>query len=533
MRSVRAFLAGILVVVLMLAAVGCGQQAAPPPKETPKPAPLPTLNYFVGLEADTLDPAHFQSGGSTPPAKHIFDTLVIMKADQTKVDILPGLATKWTSSGKEWTFTLRDNVKFHCGEPFNAAAVKFTFDRMLDKANGLRGYGTYSPIIDKVEVVAPNQVKITTKNPYGPLLSLLSQSSAMIVCPKDVQKWGKDWGTHPCGTGVFSFKEWVRDDHMNLVANPSYWGGAPKIGGILFKPVMETASRIMAIEAGQAHIVTGVSPDDIARLSKVKNVTVLQVPSVRGRLVGINTQVKPLNDVRVRQALNYAIDKESMVNILLKGTKVINDSPLMKGVFGYVPTMTYKYDPEKAKKLLADAGYPKGFTLNFLALEQTRDPGLMDSLTKIRDDLAKVGVKTNYEITDINAYLAKLTVEKDVAVKQGTHLFAQGYGANTFDADVPLRDYFSTAAWAPKGTNRVFYSNKRVDELLKTAMESTDQAVRLEAYKEVQKIVMDECPWIFLYTENVVFAVRNEVKGIETVPSDYLLLHKASIETLK
>jgi peptide/nickel transport system substrate-binding protein len=529
MKVVRQAIIGLLVLVMALMS-GCGQQAAAPKPAEPKAAPQ-VLIYLSGLEGDTLDPAHFTSGGSTPPVKHIFDTLVNMKADEKSVQFLPALATKWESSadGKKWTFTLRSGVKFHSGEPFNAQAVKYTFDRILDKAKGLKAYGTYAPIIEKVEVSGDNQVIFWTKSPYGPMLSLISSSSASIVCPTDVEKWGKDWGTHPCGTGAFTYKEWVRDDHMTLAANPNWWDGKPKIDQIVFKPVMETASRLMALEAGQAHIVTGIPPDDIARLEKVKGVKVLKVPSVRIRIIGINTKSPPLNDVRVRQALNYAVDKESMINVLLKGTKVIADSPLPKGAFGYVPTFTYKYDPEKAKALLAAAGFKNGLTLNFLALEQARDPGLMDSLTKIREDLAKVGIQTKYEITDINAYLAKLEVSPEVALKQGKQLYAQGGGAGTFDADVPMRDYFSTAAWTPKGTNRGYYSNPRVDKLLEIGMTSVDQKTRLDAYKEAQQIIMDECPWIFLYTETVMFGVRDTVSGIETVPSDYLLLHKASL----
>lgn len=548
-KPFRKILALLMLTSLVLAACGTTpknntQTSAPAPTPTAstppqsqtqapaKPKGPQILTYAHGLEADSLDPNNYTSGGSDVTIRHVFDRLVEykVKPDGT-TEIVPGLATEWKASadGKVWTLKLRQGVKFHDGTPFNAEAVKFTVDRILNKANGLRSYGTYSPIIESAKVVDAHTVEIATKKKYGAFLDLIATPSISIVSPAAVQKYGKDITANPVGTGPFVFKTWARDDKIELEPNKEYWGGAPKLEKLIIRVYAEPAPKSLALETGETHAIAAVPVDDLGRLGRNKDITLVKVPSARQRLIGINTSIPPLDNKKVRQALNHAIDKEGMVKNLLKGTKIINNSPMAPLTWGYAPIKTYQYDPEKAKALLKEAGVKTPITMHFLALKQARDPGLMDSLQLIREQLKAVGIETTYEETDINAYKSILDQPPDHAKKSKTHLYAQGHGPR-LEADRSMRDSFHSASWAPKSTNRGYYKNPEVDRLLDEAAFSTDVAMRLTTYKKVQEIIVDDAPWIFLYTEMLLFGVRNNVKDVQLSTSDALLFHKAYIE---
>lgn len=424
----------LLVIAALLAlTVPGGLNAA-----TAGPAGGNTLVYAHGLEADSLDPNNYQSGGSEVTLIHIFDRLVEYRvSSEGRISTVPRLATSWRVSpdGMSWTFRLRQGVKFHDGTPFDSEAVKFTFERIIDRANGFRSYGAFAPILDKIEAPDPQTVIITTKRPYGALLDLLAISAASIVSPAAVKKYGnRDFMRNPVGTGPFAFKTWVRDDHIDLVANKAYWDGAPRLDRLIIRPIIEPSPKSLALETGEVHAIAAVPVDDLERLGRHKDIKILRVSSARIRTIGINTLQKPLDDKRVRQALNYAIDKDGMVKNLLKGTKVVNDSPLPRMTWGYLKVGAYPYDPARAAALLREAGVETPITLHFLALKQARDPGLMDSLQLIREQLRAVGINTTYEETDIAAYLAILDKPPDDARKSRVHIYAQGYGPR-LDAD--------------------------------------------------------------------------------------------------
>lgn len=488
-----------------------------------------TLTHALGIEGDSLDPNDFVSGGSTSPVMHIFDRLVELRIEHEDL-LVPGLAESWSVSddGLRWTFQLRQGVSFHDGTPFDAAATVYAIRRILDPENGLRAHGELASAVSAIEELGSHTVEFVLHEPYAPFLNLLSIPTMGIPSPASIETYGEDIAFNPVGTGAFKFVSWIRDERMVLEANDDYWGGRPHIDRLVFQPVLEPATRLIMLERGEVDAIPGIPIELISRVENNTALQVLNVPSSRFRVIGINVLVEPLNDVRVRQALNYALDLDEINEVLLSGTKVLADSPLPPTDFGYTPTFRYTYDPEKAKELLAEAGYPDGLTLSFVVLLQTRDAGLADALQAMRDYWSDVGIETTVTNVEIAAYSSIVDSEPDSQVaREVKHIYAQGFNANTTDADYTLRRSFHCDSWAPVSTNRGYYCNPAVDDLIDRAAASMDPAERLELYAEAQELIMADAPWVFNYTEPLLFGVRSVWEGIQTYPQDVLLYHRA------
>jgi glutathione transport system substrate-binding protein len=487
------------------------------------------ITHALGIEADILDPHRYVSGGSTTPLFHIFDRLVELRIEP-EVHFVPGLATSWETSedGLRWTFHLRQGVTFHDGTLFDASSVVSNFDRILDPDEGTRAYANFASVLEDVIALDQYTVAFELKAPYAPLLNLLSVSHSSIMSPASLERYGEDVAFNPVGTGPFKFVSWVRDDRMVLEANDDYWGGRPKIDTLTFIPVIEPSTRLIMLERGEVDVIPGIPIELLDRVTNNSNLQLLNVPSSRIRLIGINTLVEPLNDVRVRQALNYAVDMVTINEVLLSGTKRLLDSPVPPSDFGYTPTFRYEYDPERARQLLAEAGYPDGFTVNFVILLQTRDAGLADVLQAMRDYWADVGIQTTVTTVEIAAYSDIVDSPPDSDVARNTkHLYAQGFNADAMDADYTLRRSFDCDNWAPFSTNRGYYCNPAVDELLDAASAEMDPDKRRELYAEAQRMIMEDAPWVFKYVEPLLFGVRADIQGVITYPQDVLLYHEA------
>ena len=492
------------------------------PVITPKP-PV-TITYVQGADAATLDPQDMTDTASDDVIRHIYDNLVAFDA---KLNIKPSLAQSWETSpdGKTWTFHLRNDVKFHDGTPFNAKAVKANFDRVLMEKDPflgrvLRRRGLFT-VISEVKVLDDYTVQLITKDPFGPMLPTLAHGAGGIVSFNATQKSGKDFGSQPVGTGPFKFVEWVRGERIVVQKNPDYWGGVPKIDRIVFLTVKEDATRVAMLERGEGDVVLTIPPTEVARLKNNPAITMRVDDSVRVVYVGMNTQKKPFTDRLVRQALNYAVDKKAITDHILMGLATPMDSP-MGPAWGYVPGKAYEYNPDKAKALLAQAGYPNGFETTLLT---PQGHYLMDSQVSeaVVGYLDKVGVKVKLQVMEWATYMNALSVP---AKQANWDLFLLGWAPSTGDADWALRPNFATSMWPPED-NDALYSNSTVDALLMKGMTSTDQNVRLNAYQQVQQLVFDDAPWIFLHVQKVVTGIRNRIAGVVVLATEIVLVKDA------
>jgi ABC-type transport system substrate-binding protein len=441
-------------------------------------------------------------------------------------EIAPCLAESWEMS-KDATSVilhLREGVKFHDGEVLNAEAVKLNFDRRLDPAAGTWGAHLLRAVA-AVSVVDEYTVKIENKYSFAATLYMLAHPSSSIQSPVSLRaSWDKAVA-NPIGTGPFVFKEYLPGDKLTMVANENYWGEKPKLSEVVMRVIPDAASRMAALDTGEVDVALDVPAADIPRLEADPNINIDYCPSKSMTCVGLNNLVEPFTDKRVRQALNYAVNKETIVKYILGGAGHVADSTMSPALQYYTPIMTYEYNIEKAKALLTEAGYPDGFTTTLHYGVGFYNMGDL-VCTAVQADLAKVGVKVKLIPVEGAAWYPFILHPPDTAEHK---MFLFEYASSCLDA------FFATGGikssdWPPNGGNASFYRNEKVDELLDRAMQTVDPQVAKSLYTEAITIVMDDAPWLFMYSSNLVTGIRANVKGAVMYPTKVLLLGKAWIE---
>ena len=489
-------------------------------------------SLVAGLVAEptSLDPGFLTDINSMRLVRNIYDGLTGFEPGTFKVK--PLLAKSWDISqdGLTYTFHLQEGVAFHDGTPFNADAVKFTFDRMLDPNHPYHDTGPfpfasfYFGAIGQTEVVDEHTVTMHLKQTFGPLLNTLAVTCGFIVSPVAVKKFGKDYGQNPSGTGPFKLTSWDHNERVSLERNPNYFGGAPHLDNLVFRPIVEEQTRLTELLSGGVNFIVDVPPDNIDQIKSDPTYQFAEQPGPHVWWVTINTAMKPFDDVRVRQALNYAVNKDAIVSDILKGTGDVAHTavpPVIEWAFN-ADAAKYPYDVAKAKQLLADAGYLNGFETTFWVTESgsgMQSPKTMGQA--IQADLQAVGIKTNIEVSEWGAYLALYNA--GMGDKAG--LAEMSWMFDTGDPATVLPLNFMSDGYPPKGFNTGRYTNKQVDQLLTDAGKSLDQEKRGEMYKEVQKITSEEAPWIFVDNAKQNAAMLANVQGFQLSPS-FLLSFK-------
>lgn len=490
----------------------------------PKPERLPKLIIAQETDASTMDTHYVGDSASASIIEHMVEPLLELTP---KGEIVPKLVEKWgvSADATEFTLKLKKGIKFHDGQPFNAEAVKVNFDRRLDPNASTKFYFLVSQIAS-VSVVDEYIVRIKTKTPFAPLLSHLTYTTNGIQSPAALKRsWNKPL-IMPIGTGPFIFKEWVPGNRVVMIQNEAYWGTKPALSEVIFRAMPDDASRMTALEKGAVHVATQIPPSDLARLEGNPNVTILQTPSVKTIYMGFNCLKEPYTDKRVRQALNYAVNKEAIVKHVLGGKGRVSDAPIGPGIFGYTPIKPYEYNIKKAKALLAEAGFPEGFETTLYCTEGRY---YMDSSVAkaVIADLGKVGVKADIKMMEWETYLSHIFRGKDVA-DHGIYML--GWSCVTGDADYGLYILFHSGEWPKKGMNASFFKNEKLDQLLDTARSTTNSDKRKKLYKEAMTLIVEEAPWIFLYSEIQMTGIRANVKDIIVHPIKLTIAKKARIE---
>lgn len=506
-RSLRVLL--ILLVLAGLTAFGSAQQ---------------TLVIAQGTDAVTLDPHDITDSPSATVGSHMYETLFDLTPDG---DIVPHLVVdhEISDDGLTLTFTLRDDVTFHDGTPLTAEIVKGSLERFLDVENAF----TFRFLLDAVEQVNAldeHTVELNLSTRFAPLLAHLTHSSTAIVLPAAVAEHGEAFGENPVGTGPFSFVSWQRNEQINLARYDSYWGETAGVEAIRFLTVPENTTRMALVESGEAHVAVRVPPQDIARLDANPNVTVENVSSVRTIFIFFNNELEPFTDQRVRQAVNYAVNKEDLADFILGGAVRVSDAPVSPGVFGYTPVGDYSFDPERARELLAEAGFADGFstTLYSPAGRYLQDIQVSEA---IQSQLADVGIDAKIETLEWSAYLDQVNKPVDENIVPFGML---GWGTVTGDADYGLFALFHSTQHVPAGSNRSFYSNAEVDALLDEARTNPDPAAREQIYEDAMKVIWDDAAWLFLHSETQLVAVRDNVEGLVIHPTERILAFTTTLK---
>ncbi len=412
---------------------------------------------------------------------------------------LPGLATSWKrTDDKTWRFELRKGVKFHNGDPFTAADVKFTLERVA-KDKSLVDYSSYSGI-QQVNVIDDYTVDIITKGPDPILLGRLSRISSGILPAAYFQKQGVEgFIRNPVGTGPYKLDKWIKDDRVELVKNTDYYGDKPQWDRLVFRTIPESTTRISELLTGAIDIAVIIPPGDIQRVQDSGSTYYTDKDSARVQslLVRQTPGVVTANP-KVREAIELAIDKKGLVDNVLGGAGVPTQEAIGPGILGHEPKLfnTNVYNPERAKQLLVEAGYPNGVELTLSSPTSTKEVA-----ETIAAYLTEVNFKVKLEILEQTQYKQR---DNSNTFKE---LALQGKGNSMFESPLPLEVFTTENA---KG--QTDYSNPEVDKLLKDAATNLDDQKRAEQYQKAQEILAVDRPRIFLYQNKFNYGVSNRVE---------------------
>lgn len=481
-------------------------------------APVAAIKEVVvaqGVDATTLIP-NMQSVTSTNNIlEHIYDTLVWRSED---LEIIPALATHWDIiDDLTWDFHLREGVLWHDGEEFTAQDVKYTLDYILDPANASQ-YAPYHVLVDRVEVIDDYRVRFITKEPHPLLLARLSMTQ--IFAEHYMEAHSTEYLSHnPMGTGPFQFVEWVKDERVVMEKNPNHFRGAPEIHRLIFRPVPEASTRIAELMTGNVDVIVNVPPHQIDTIASSPLARVGSVSSVRVIFLGINTTIEgPMQDPRVRQGLNYALNREIIIEAILEGL----GTPLAPGGlsnyhFGYDPEIEiFPYDPEKAQDLFAQAGYPQGFSLHLMIPDgrymMDREVG-----EAVAGMFQEVGLDVTYEVLEWGVYFGHIQ-ERTLS-----HLYLLGWGGATVDAEGTVGPLLYS------GNPLSFYSNPEVDALIDKGRTVVDPEERQNIYSQLSRLLREEAPWVYLHQQMDVYGLSNRLQW-EPRPDERLWMYTARVE---
>jgi len=516
-----------------------------------------TLVFASGNDAVRLDPADVTDGESIQRVDNMFESLVEFKSGSTEIQ--PCLATSWETSedGKEITFELRRGVKFHDGTAFNADAVVFSFARQYDTNHPYYEYGEWGywgwmfSDVEKVVKIDDYTVKLILKTVNASIMTSLAMFTVSAVSPTNAEKWGADAFKHPVGTGPFKFVEWVKDDHITLEANDNYWRERPKLDRVIFRVIPDSSARLMALEVGEVHGFEYPDPAHFDRIRANADLTLLTEPGMNVGYMAMNTgygyedanangvrdsdepwvktpgYFEPLTKKEVRQAINYAIDKKAIVDDLYMGTAIVAKNgmpPFMLGYNDYVED--YPYDPQKAKRLLAQAGYPDGFEVTLYVMPVSRpymfDPPKIGEA--IQSYLAAVGITAKFYQVDWGTYLEE--------TEAGKHqMCLLGWTGDNGDPDNFMRVlYGPNAASIGTAGNVGFYNDEGAQFLLSQALQTYDVKKRAEYYRIVQQMLHEAAPFVYLAHSNQTVAFRKSVQGYVLHPTSRKFFYPVWIE---
>jgi peptide/nickel transport system substrate-binding protein len=461
-------------------------------------APIGNLLIVQGVDAESLDPYVTTSGASKGMMWAMYDKLLERSPD---MQLIPWLATSWrTITDTTWEFRLRDNVFFHNGEKFGAEHVRDSIARFKNPQIRNVYQAQLRPVRD-VEIVTPLTVRIHTEGPFALLAEVLSFYCEML--PKAITGGQVDPTKSAIGTGPFKFTEWIPNQRMVMDFNErGHFSGQPKVRRLVWRPVPEAATRLVELKTGAAHLITPVDPIQIPELEATKNADVIAFRQLASQIIVLNSlRVRAFQDVRVRQALNYATDVDALVRTVMRGAAYRLNSAFGPGIPGYDQALqAYPYDPDRARRLLSEAGVGGGFDVTLITPEGRY---LNDRLASeaIAAMWSRVGVRTRVQVSDWSPFV------QGVLGKTHDAFFFQQVGV-LLDATVSINFDSDRKGAAWQG-----YSNEEANRLIQEAPKTLNAQRRNDMYKRLNQIVHTECPWVFLWNQQGVYAKQKRVKG--------------------
>ena len=446
------------------------------------------LAIATTADLDTFDPHISLNAPNRGAVRTVFETLVTREEQ-------PLLATAWEQpNDRTWLLKLRPGVTFHNGDRFNGEAAKFSLDRFMDSGTKSPFAATLKPI-EQVAVVDDLTIRIQTSEPFGNLLEALAEVE--MLSPGAVRAAGADVGKKPVGTGPFRLKAWALSEQVVLEAFPGYWGAKPRVATVVYRPIPEASTRVVALRTGEVDIIVGVPPEMVRDVTG-NGLSPKRVPAKSVIKIALNLTAPPFSDRRVRQAANHAINRDEIIKVLLDGAGTPANGPLSPMHAGYDPGLPgYAYDPERARALIAQAGATKAkVTLNVTRGRFAKDAQVAEA---VAHQLGEVGLDASVNVMEYTAWLkAYRTAGEGFQIP-----------ANSATSQRQFTAYFDSRA---KAFGWWGYDNPEVNGLIDRARRTPKREDRAKIYAQLSRIIRDDAPWIFLYNEQLVYGVRDRVR---------------------
>ena len=479
-----------ILLVLLLVLLSFSLVFAAPDKDT--------VVIVQGVDPTTMDPHNHMETPAWNVHIQLFDTL-LERDPNIKMEKLLAESYRIVDD-RTWEFKIRKGVKFHNGEDCNAASFKFTLERMADPKNKLR-QTVFQGIIDHVEVLDDYTFRIHTKKPYPVMDAMLCVYGQPLPVKYFQEKGPEYFASNPIGTGPYKFVRWVKDDYILLEANENYFRGAPKIKKVIFRPIPEATTRVAALQTEEADLITNIPPHLMKMMQRKGHSYVSKAPSVRVVFMAFDTtKPGPQTDKRVRQAIALGINMETDIKKILDGNAIRLGSPLTDKHFGYDPSIKpYDYNPEKAKQLLTEAGYPNGF--DFLINSPTgRYLNDKEMAEAVAGDLRKIGIRANVKTFEWGHYMNTMMYGHSAAPA-----YILGWGNTSFDADFTINPLMRTGLLLSN------VSIPKLDALIDEGISTMDPKKRMKIYSEAAKIIKEEVPWGWVYQQIDIYGVSERL----------------------
>ncbi|MBS1205644.1 MAG: glutathione transporter substrate-binding protein [Proteobacteria bacterium] len=467
----------------------------------------------VGSNFTTLDPYDANDTLSQAVAKSFYQGLFGLDKDMQLENVLAQSYTV-SADGLIYTIFLRQGVKFQDGTDFDAAAVKANLDRASNPDNSLKRYNLYKNI-DLTEVVDRYTVKIILKQPFSAFINILAHPATVMISPAALKKYGKDIGFHPVGTGPYELEAWNQTDFVKVKKFDGYWQkGLPKLDSITWRPVVDNNTRAAMLQTGEAQFAFPIPYEQAEVLKRNSKLELVASPSILQRYISMNVTQKPFDNLKVREAINYAINRPALVKVAFAGFATPATGVLPPSIPYSQAYQPWPYDPAKARELLKEAGYPQGFSTTLWSSHNHSTAQKVLQFTQ--QQLAQVGIKV--QVTAMDAGQRAAQVEAEGQEQSGVRMFYTGWSASTGEADWGLSPLFASWNWPPTQFNTAFYSNPQVDKGLADALRTTNPQEKARLYKQAQDIIWQQSPWVPLVVEKLVSAHNKKLTGFYIMP---------------
>ncbi|WP_277673729.1 glutathione ABC transporter substrate-binding protein [Piscibacillus halophilus] len=458
------------------------------------------LIYATTSDAPGLSPIDTNDSVSSNVVDQVFETLFVRNSDTGEIE--PRLAESYeTPDDTTWVIELKEGIEFHDGTPFNAEAVKYTFETLIDPERAAPRASLLAPV-ESVEVEDEYTVVINTKEPYGAMLAALSHSNSAIVSPEADQNG--DINQEPVGTGPYKFVEWSKGDQIVLEKNEDYWRGEPGLDKVTFKVVPSVSTAISMMETGEVHFINGVTSEHKSRIEGNDSFELITKDGTPVYNLGFNYEHEPMNDVEFRKAVSHALNRDSYVETL-DGLGVRSNSIVGPQVFGYDESnedLGYEYDPEKAKEIVEENGFDSE---TYHMLVPNRD-AYINMGEIVQAQLSEVGINVEMEMMEWGTFL-------DVATEGEFDLTFLSWSNVTGDGSELL--YPNLHSDNIGSSNRARYANDEFDQLVEASRDTTDQEARKEFLVEANQLAVEDAIWIPMHHGVIAAAVHESVKGLE------------------